>query len=343
MLSMTGVTVIDLAAHSESINRLLIRLDQDVNRVDRKRFSYEHYFPDFEDRLINEELPAADYSSGGVYLIGTSNLKWATRFWELPEDQRRLIHNYGIGGSDHVQHFQLIRHLVEDDGLLAAGGSKTLIVLGASYHATGDGVNDVNRFFPSLWERHGQYSYDVAKGITPKKTNPWLGYVHFERIRMAGFLRSVTYTAARQLGYHTAVRRHEPAVYRADRTEWLGPRWQENMHRQVRAFEEMASYLRARDVRLVVVFLPIGSWDHDLPFARAYMEQMREASEKNSVQVLDWSEALTDDDFADSNHPNLYGVDKLQPRFLDIALPFLRSTGALPPPGGILARSPTAQ
>jgi len=339
MLFIAGVTAIDRAAHSESISRLLVRLDEEVNRVDRKRFSYEHYFSDFEDRLINEELPAADYSRGGVYLIGTSNLKWATALWELPEEQRRLVHNYGIGGSDHVQHFQLIRHLVEHEGFLAAGGSKTLIILGASYHATGDGINDVNGFFPSIWERHGEYSYTVEQGITPIATNPLRRYVHFERIRMAGFLRSVTYTAARQLGYHTAVRRHEPAAYKADRTEWLGPRWQENMQRQVQAFEEMARYLRARDVRLVVAFLPIGSWDRDLPFARTYMDQMREACERNSVRVLDWSDALTDDDFADSNHPNLYGVDKLQPLFMDVALPFLHTTGSLQT-DGVLARHP---
>jgi hypothetical protein len=88
-----------------------------------------------------------------------------------------------------------------------------------------------------------------------------------------------------------------------------------------------------------VAFLPIGSWDRDLPFARTYMDQMREACERNSVRVLDWSDALTDDDFADSNHPNLYGVDKLQPLFMDVALPFLHTTGSLQT-DGVLARHP---
>jgi hypothetical protein len=37
---------------------------------------------------------------------------------------------------------------------------------------------------------------------------------------------------------------------------------------------------------------------------------------------------LTDDEFADSGHPNIFGMEKFQSAFLDIALPFLRSTRA---------------
>jgi len=79
----------------------------------------------------------------------------------------------------------------------------------------------------------------------------------------------------------------------------------------------------------VVVFLPLGTWEDSLPFEPAYVRAKSEACNKKSVPIMDWSKLLDDDDFADSNHPNLYGVDKLQPRFLEIAIPFLRSSGAL--------------
>ena len=97
--------VLDLMAHSGRLAHLLMRLDQQANRKDKNRYSYERLFPDFEDRLINEELRSADYSRGGVYLIGTSTLKWATRMWELPADQQRVAFNYGIGATDHGQQF----------------------------------------------------------------------------------------------------------------------------------------------------------------------------------------------------------------------------------------------
>jgi len=329
VLCLAVVTVLELLAHSQFVSGLLIHLDQEVNRIDKKRYSYEHYYSDFEDRLINEELPSADYSRGGVYLIGTSNLKWATRFWELPDDQRSMIHNYGIGATDHSQQFQFLRHLVEHDGLLRAGGSKTMVILGTSYHATGDGTNDVNQFFASVWQRHGLYSYSTDRGITPIAGSNWQRRLHFERLRLAGFVRSTIYSTVRQLGYHAGVRSHDSNDYKRERSEWLGARWQENMRVQVRQFEAMVDYLQARGVHVVVVLLPVGSWDHDLPFATAYTALMTEACEKKHVPILDWSSLLNDDDFADSNHPNLYGVDKLNPRFLDIAVPFLQSTGAL--------------
>ena len=46
--------------------------------------------------------------------------------------------------------------------------------------------------------------------------------------------------------------------------------------------------------------------------------------------MYDWSRMIGDEDFGDSNHLNLDGMEKLQRAFLEIALPFVRSTGALP-------------
>jgi hypothetical protein len=326
------VAALDLLAHNQALAGLLMRLDQQVNRIDKQRYSYEHYFPDFEDRLVYEELPSANYSKGGVYLIGTSNLKWATRFWDLPQEQRSLIHNYGIGASDHLQQFQLIRHLVEHENVLAAGGDKNMVILGTSYHSTGDGSHDPNRFFASIWRRHGLYEYQASTGIAPVATSSIWPAVEIERVRIAGCVKSILYSAARQLGYHARVRMHDTDAYNRERTEWIGGNWKETMRDQVSQFEAMTDYLQRRGVRLVVVFLPLGTWEDKLPFERAYIESMTEVCRKKSVPTMDWSKLLDDEDFADSNHPNLYGVDKMQPKFLEIAIPFLRSSGALGDP-----------
>src|SRR6185295_3701771 len=109
-------------AHNRSIDQWVIRSDQEIARSSRKMYDYKHCYVDFEDRLINEEWPTVDYSKGGVYLFGTSGLKWATRFWELPAVQRAVIHNYGSASTSHAFQFQVIRYLVEHAGMLSAGG-----------------------------------------------------------------------------------------------------------------------------------------------------------------------------------------------------------------------------
>jgi hypothetical protein len=322
----TTAASLALLAHNEGIATLLVRLDEGVNRRDKKRYSYEHYYPDFEDRLVNEELRSADYSRGGVYLIGTSNLKWATRFWELPTNERALVHNYGVGSTDLRDQFQFVRYLVEHEGLLAAGGDRSMVILGTSYHAA---AYDPDGWFAKLWQRHGLYRYTYEEGISPIQVSGVWRSIHFERVRIRGFAVAVVYTTARQLGYHARVRVHNAEEYKKQRTEFMGPDWRDNIRRGMSEFEAMADYLRKRGVKLVVVFLPMGSWDRELPFGRVYMAEMNKACREKAVPVMDWSTVFDDDDFADSNHPNVYGVDKLQPLFLELAIPFLRSSGAL--------------
>ena len=102
------------------------------------------------------------------------------------------------------------------------------------------------------------------------------------------------------------------------------------MPEQVGEFGRMIDYLLARNVHVKVVLLPQGSWENNLPFERAYQKQIEAVCGKRTIQLLDWSTMLKDEDFADSNHPNLYGMDVLQDSFMGLALPFLRSTHALP-------------
>lgn len=322
---------LDLMTHSQSLAQWVMRTDQRINRQDRGRYSYENYFIDFEDRLINQELPSADYSKGGVYLIGTSNLKWSTRLWELPENQRALIHNYGMGSFNHGYQFQFLRYLVDYRGLLAAGGEKNLVIFGVSYHCTGT-VCDPGGFFPNLWTRHGLFTYSQQEGITPLPVDPRWRYVHFERVRIAGCLKKLLSTLVHQMGWHSALRIHNPALYNHERQEWMGPDWQEKMNSQVKEFGAMADYLLARHVRVAVVFMPQGSWESNLPFEGAYENMVTDVCRGKAIPVIRWPKLLDDDDFADSNHANLYGMDKLQPAFLEIALPFLHATGALPSP-----------
>ncbi len=330
LLGFLAITTLALAllAHNDALFKWVADSRQEIDRNRKSRYSHEHYFVDFEDRLINEELPAADYSRGGVYLMGTSNLKWATRLWELPEDRRALIHNYGIGATSHLFQFHFLRYLVEQRGLLAAGGHKNLVIFGLSYHSVGPDY-DPKEFFPRLWARHGFFRYDADRGIEELEANPVRRMIRIERVRITGFVKSTLSIAAYRIGYGSKVRIHNPKEYVRHRSAGAGEKWQIRMDAQIAHFEDMVDYLRSRDAKVAVVFLPHGSWEAQMPFARAYNDAVHRICHRRAIPTLDWSAVLNDDDFADSNHLAPSGVDKMQPRFVEIAESFLHTTGIL--------------
>ena len=321
------VLSLDALSRSARVASWLYNSEQRICRQTRKMFVYKGYFPDFEDRLVNEELPAVDYSKGGVYLFGTSNLETSTRFWELPEPERALLHNFGIPSTGHRSQLQFLRYLIEQRGMLRAGGEKTMVIFGLSYHDCGSSI-----LFGELWKRHGLYRYDPVKGITPVAVNPAWKFLHFERLRISGCLDRIAHGLFHLITWrwHDSDRTLNPSEFNRLRKEWFGPDWQNRMQDEIEVFARTIDYLRARNVCMRVVLLPQGTWEDNLPFERAYKEQIGAVCRSHGVTVLDWSKMLDDEDFADSNHPNLYGMDKLQDAFLRIGLPFLRSTGALP-------------
>jgi hypothetical protein len=94
---------------------------------------------------------------------------------------------------------------------------------------------------------------------------------------------------------------------------------------QLAEFARMADYLQAKNVKIAVVFLPVGSWDLKHPYTSDYMKGMMEICQARHIPTIDWSRILPDDDFGDGVHVNVTGMEKLRPRFLQIALPFLRT------------------
>jgi hypothetical protein len=154
---------------------------------------YEHFIDSF-DRTAHQELPAADFSRGGVYLLGASSMTWALRLWDLPASIAPLIHNFAIAGSNHADQLDLVRYLVEEEGLLRAGGEKTLVVFGDSYHMIhntrlpgkeqGDG-------FAKQWTNRGFYEIGPGGSIKRSKLNPLLKRVIVERVKITGLMREL--------------------------------------------------------------------------------------------------------------------------------------------------------
>jgi len=326
---------LDLAARNERLERQLTSGRGEALRRSKGIFSDTGYFIDFEDRLVLDEIPSADFSRGSVDLIGSSNMKWATHFRNLPSDQRSLIHNFSFGACGHTQQFHLVRYLVEQCNLLQAGGDKTLLVLGVSYHNALPSY-DPDGFFVNLWKRHGLYTYDPAEGMSPVPVNSLYRRYYISKVRIAGFLSAVgraARTGLRRLwrdDREIAPRQHDAEIYNRYRRERYEKDWDLMLAEQSAVFDAMLDYLRSRNVNIVVILLPQGSWEANLPFEANYGSVIRDICHSKGVPLLDWSDRLDDDDFADSNHLNLLGIEKLHEAFLDIAIPHLRRTKALP-------------
>ena len=326
---------LDLAAQNEQVGKQLESGREEALRRSKGIFSDTGYFIDFEDRLVLDEIPSADFSRGSVDLIGSSNMKWATNFRNLPPDQRSLIHNFSFGACGHTQQLHLVRYLVEQRNLLQAGGDKTLLVFGVSYHNALPSY-DPKGFFVNLWKRHGLYTYTASDGILPTPVNPLFQRAYVEKVRIAGFLSTLgkaIRTPLRRLwrpDQPITPRQHDPDIYNLYRREMFEHNWDQRLAEQCGVFGQMMDYLRSRDVNVIVILLPQGTWENRLPFGEAYGKSLTAVCQEKGVPLLDWSTRLEDDDFADSNHLNLDGIEKLHEAFLDVALLHLHRTKALP-------------
>jgi hypothetical protein len=324
---------LDRLARNQRLANWLDEQEVEDCRETRSHLFRNGYFMDHADRFVNEELYGVDYSKGGVYLIGTSTIRCATRLWELPSNQRDLVHNYGFDGSNHRYQLLFLQYLIRQAHMLRAGGGKTLMILGASYEHFHFGY-EPDGYFVKLWERHGLYTCSQENGIQPVSINPLWKSLHFERVRIAGCLTQTSGWAVAKVcewaaGPQCFERRLDIPYFLSKLQYWMGNDWKEKMEGQIEDFGRLADYLRAQNVRLVVVLLPVGSWQDKLPYQRVYVSEMTAICKAKKIPLHDWSRLLKDEDFADYGHPNVFGMDKLQPEFLKIAIPFLRSTHAL--------------
>jgi hypothetical protein len=253
-----------------------------------------------------------------------------------------LIHNYAIGATTHTAQYQFLRYLVEQEGLLSAGGAKTCVILGVSYPSIAHDMR-TNSFFYSLWSRHGLYAASPAAGIR-RLRNSAICFFYVERMRIAALIAALRRFPERPFdrllyGYiepppSERPRVHNPQEYCRVRRQGMGESWGVKLREQTDEFRKMLEYLRERDVRVLVVLMPQGSWETNLPYQKPYKDAIAGVCRVKAVKCLDWSAFLDDDEFADNSHANLFGIEKFQRSILDFALPFLRETRALPQSGG---------
>ena len=111
-------------ADSETVLRRIRTLTWEQNRTKKQipLFAFNEHYVDYEERFIHQDLSSADYSRGGVYFFGASTMKWALKPWDIPPEIQPYIHNYAWGGSKHSDNYDLIRYLVEKEGMASRSG-----------------------------------------------------------------------------------------------------------------------------------------------------------------------------------------------------------------------------
>jgi hypothetical protein len=281
-------------------------------------------FREFEDHLILEDLANADYSKGGTYFLGTSAMKWALKTWELPPERRPFICNYGIGATSHEMEFQFLRFLVEQRGLLRAGGQNVHVVLGA-YWSMGT-YWPPNGYFGMLWKRHRLFDYSPAKGISALNLNRVQRLVRVVEAHCAGpivsnvnRIRRYAIIAAGKRITPTDGIRDQAEITKLIRSSAGGSGWEEPLQTQMLALRETVTYLKDRGVRVSIAMLPTRKGFFELELPNAYYNQIRRLGGDLDIPVIDLTRLLSEDEFWDINHSNLRGLHKTHAALMALA------------------------
>ena len=291
-------------------------------------FKNEGGFIEFEDRVLLDEVPNANFSRGGIFFFGTSTMKWGLKTWELAPPERELVHNFAIGASNHRLVEQFIRYLVEYQGLLQAGGDNVQVVLGCFWSMGkewGDG------YFSKLWGRYDLFQFDDRNGIRPADVGTVRHAWRMEEARLAGFVSQNTWRAARYVASSAGVRMQvdrdreigEGEIRRRAIESATVPNWEKGLKVQLAELRATVNYLQERGVTVTIVLLPTRT-DYDvLPLPREYSAGVRTIATESRVQFVDFSRLLRNDEFVDTNHATYAGLEKLHGALMSLVRPHL--------------------
>jgi hypothetical protein len=316
---------VGVAAHFTPVfaNRLASEIQR--HREVDGMYRFNGGYIDGGDDVLVGQIPVADYSRGGVYFIGASETKMSIMPYLLPPAERALIHNFSLGDLRHSDVLHYVRMLVEEVGLLSAGGEKTTVFLGMS-NMMGR-PRDWNRYdshyVPELFERHGFYTFDEDGGIHKVAMSPVERFLRRERIYASRFLHTLTAIKSR-VAIPVPEDHEKLMVYQMDDD------WRDEMVRQAAYVGETIDYLRARGVRVIVLFPPIQSWQKQMPYQKHYRDVLQPVLNARQVDVVDFSHLLPDSEFGDSVHARYSGQIKLHEAYAKLARDALSGSG--PPP-----------
>jgi hypothetical protein len=336
----TGVCTLLLAAIGASAGLLLFLvhyeplgawMDRQFAAANDTANFYARHFLDVEDRVLIDEIPRLDCSSGGAYFFGASNMKWATKLPELPAEQQRLIHNFAAGEAQPPYVQQFLQYLIDYKHLLQAGPEKTLIIYGTSFLNSQPLPDPKLAFFNNLWPRYGLYEYHPDTGIRPAQLPAPLERYYREKARITSFVQACMDRSARSVLPKQWRRRtgRDPAGFPAMYARRMGDDWQAEMKRHGAQLAALADFVHGRGMAMTVVLLPLADWHRKLPYPAEYEKVVDEVCRRKHVPLADLSRLVPTSGFNDHIHLNEAGRDVLEPALLEIARTHLRHCGAL--------------
>jgi hypothetical protein len=271
-------------------------------------------FIDFEDRMVIDEIPKTPFNDGGIYFFGHSTLKWATAFWQLRPDQKSLLHNFGIGASNHRDTAQFIDYLLENEGLSPKSGAPVTAVLGCTWSMS---LHWRNGFFSQLWGRYGLYRYDERTGVHKLTLSPVQRWWLSERARLGGFVSTTLRRGFRAIASAFGIidlvsaRQSNPAVLSpalfqsAEKLDWKAEH-----ELQMAALKGQIRLLNKKNIRVKLALMPTRLGYKRLPFPAQYISDVRSLAKTEGIELLDLSDLLNESEFADLNHANYLGLQK---------------------------------
>lgn len=329
-LSLFFVAVIVVTAASVSVLANVTSVIQDrvardvvLHQSTDGMYQFDGGYIDDGDYVLVGQIPHDDYSRGGVYFIGSSEMNTAIMTWMLPPAERKLIHNYAIGDLRHSDTRHYVRMLVDDFGLLRAGGEKATVILGLSYQMTRK-INEKGGYVEELFHRHRHYSYDPKRGIHRVDQSALERYLRLERDRANRFLRFALLSPSRvvtKFQLYSWRIGHLTGVMRGD--------WRRALSIEAGELAALIDYLQERKVRVRAILHPSGSWQAEFPYEAAYRDLVLPLLASRNVPVADMSKLLSDNELFDAVHARYSGQVKLHSAYHKLALDALAEMGTV--------------
>jgi hypothetical protein len=328
LLVICGVlcAAVDAGARSTRVAKWLDDHAQAQYAGQDRAFLRTRNYGDFFETLMLDELPRADYSRGGAYVFGSSQLVFCAEFADLPSEARKLIHNYGFPGANATEIRQFITYLEDQRGLLRAGGEKTAVLLCLSptdmLETTAE-FNGAGGYFPAYLKGSGLFDYDAARGISDTPMSAWQRNLALRRTQWRSFVhrlaRSVE-SVQRRRADPISLRKAEEQASAAGQTV-EGSQWAE--------LNQLLDQLNARHVRTTMLIMPTGSWYKGLPVYDQFVARLPSMASARGIRLIDCSGLLTDAEFMDEHHATAAGAKKVHDVLVRWAFDELRQTGAL--------------
>ena len=246
----------------------------------------------------------------------------------LPPEQRPFLHNYAVLGALHRDQYQFLRYLIDQRSLLQVGPGKNLIVLGLTYLDSGPGAEQPGAgFVAEMVQRHGLYDYRPDTGFSDRPLWPITRFLRSERYR------SISWVRALLVGDSVEPRKMQRPLggaYTADdiaaARDWavhvrgMGPELAEKRTVQIQYVRDMIQLGKSRGAGVLVVLLPLASWNRAMPVADDYADRITALCRESDIPLADLRWQLADNYFGDYVHPSFQGTQIITPVLANLAL-----------------------